>query len=415
MSYYLWIAAAGTGLVGAFWLLLSGRRQQEQQRTRLQVNRELYEQRKQEIASEQADGLLTESAARQARVDLDRRFVAENSELEQVEDIQMGQSIWLPASVVLVLSLVLYAVFGGWQQQQQADQAIAALPELGRQVLSDSAAQTTPEELQTFALGLRQKLAVAPDDPVAWLVYGRVMTAMQQTEQAINAYEKSFQLNPDRAATLLSYAQLLLQTGDDEYLRRAAQLLARLLEQDPTNTEGLSLLGFVAFQRQDWAEAASAWRLLAQQLPAESEQAQAVQQAIADAEQRQAAADLELTVTVTVAAALREQIPKDATLFVYVRDPQGPPMPAAVVRQPLESWPVTVTLSDANAMLPDIRLSTLNQWQVMARISSDEQIDSQPGDFDATAVIIEAQADQEVQLVIDQPVSVSASHNETKE
>lgn len=411
MSYYLWIAAIGTGLVGAAWLLLSGRRQHEEQRTRLQVNRELYEQRQQEIANEQADGLLTDNAARQALVDLDRRFVSENSELEQVQDIQVGRSIWYPAALVLILSVTLYALFGGWQQQQQADEALEALPELGRKVLSDAAAQTTPEELQTFALGLRQKLAVAPDDPVAWLVYGRVMTAMQQTEEAINAYEKSYQLNPDRAATLLNYAQLLLQTGDDQYLGRAARLLARLLEQDPTNTEGLSLLGFVAFQQQDWAEAASAWRLLARQLPADSEQAQAVQQAIADAEQRQAAATLELSVTVTIAEELRERIPESATIFVYVRDPNGPPMPAAVVRQPLEQWPVQVTLSDANAMLPDIRLSTLNQWQVMARISSDEQIDAQPGDLNATAVLIEAQPGQAVELVIDQVVPAAAESN----
>lgn len=411
MSYYIWIAAIGTGFVGAVWLLLSGRRQNEQQRTRLQVNRELYEQRKQEIANEQTDGLLTAHAARQALVDLDRRFVNENSELEQLEDRQVGRAIWLPAGIVLLLSVILYALFGGWQQQQQADAAIAALPELGRKVLSDAAAQTTPEELQTFALGLRQKLVVAPDDPVAWLVYGRVMTAMQQTEEAINAYEKSYQLNPDRPATLLSYAQLLLQTGDDQYLSRAARLLARLLEQDPTNAEGLSLLGFVAFQRQDWAEAASAWRLLARQLPADSEQAGAVQQAIADAEARQTAAGMTLTVTIALAEGLRAEVPDNATLFVYVREPNGAPMPAAVIRQPVSEFPVTVTLSDANAMLPDIRLSTLNQWQVLARISSDEQIDQQPGDLDATAVTLDASPGQSAQLVIEHRVEAEAVDN----
>lgn len=390
---------AAVALAGGLFLLLTGRRQQDQQRTRLDVNRELYEQRKLELVQERDDGYLTAEAYSRANAELDKRFVTENSELEHLHDQQVGRSIWLPAVLLVVMTLVLYGLFGSWSLQRQADQALAQLPELGQKVLADSSAQTTPEELETFALGLRQRLAKEPDDAVAWLVYARVMTAMAQLEQAIDAYEKSLELEPSRTGTLLSYAQLLIQTGDESFMPQAAQMLQQILQQQPDNQEALSLLGFVAFQRGDWDMAVTAWELLLELIPPTDERYQPVSAAVADAKQQLTAAQQQLTVTIEVAAAVQEQIPEGATLFVYVRAPEGPGMPAAVVRQPVSDFPVTVTLSDANAMLPDYRLSQLNQWQVMARISADEQIDAAPGDFDAEAVVVEP-GTQSVALVI---------------
>ncbi|RWU12887.1 c-type cytochrome biogenesis protein CcmI [Pseudidiomarina gelatinasegens] len=376
-------------LAGGLFFLLIGRRQRDQQRTRLDVNRELYEQRKLELVQEREDGLLNENAFNRANSELDKRFVTENSELEQVHDQQVGRHIWVPAVVIVVLTVVLYSLFGSWSLQREADSALEQLPELGKKVLTNSDAQTTREELETFALGLRQRLAKEPDDAVAWLVYARSMSALGQLEQSIDAYKKSLSIEPDRVGTLLSYAQLLLQTGDESFMPEAARKLQRVLEQEPGNEEALSLLGFVAFQRGDWEQAITAWELLLQQIPEADERYQPVAKAVADAKQRLSATEQQLTVTVTVSEAVREQIPAGATLFVYVRAPEGPGMPAAVIRQPVGDFPVTVTLSDANAMLPDYRMSQLNQWQVMARISADEQIDAAPGDFDAEPVIIE--------------------------
>jgi len=386
-------------LAGGLFLLLTGRRQRDKQRTRLDVNRELYEQRKLELVQEREDGLLTENAFTRANAELDKRFVTENSELEQLHDQQVGRNIWLPAVLLVVLTVVLYSLFGSWSLQRQADEAIQALPELGKKVLTNDSVQTTREELETFALGLRQRLAREPDDAVAWLVYARSMTALGQLEQAIEAYKKSLSIEPNRVGTLLSYAQLLLQTGDDAMMPEAATMLRRVLEQEPSNQEGLSLLGFVAFQRGDWKQAITAWELLLQQIPESDERYQPVATAVADAKQRLEATELELTVTVDITEERLAEVPDGATLFVYVRAAEGPGMPAAVVRQPVTDFPVTVTLSDANAMLPDYRMSQLNQWQVMARISADEQIDAAEGDLDAVPLIIEP-ATTAVRLVI---------------
>ncbi len=398
MMHIVMIAVVVT--IGGLFLLVTGRRQRDQQRTRLDVNRELYEQRKQELEVERDDGLLSERAFVRANDELDKRFVVENTELEQINDRQVGNQIWFPAIIVMVLGVVAYSLFGSWSLQRQADDALAELPTLGQKVLSDAAAETTREELETFALGLRQKLALAPNDAMAWLVYARTMSALGQIEQAMDAYDKSLSLNPTRSTTLLSYSQLLVRLGEDKYWRKAAGMLSQVLQQDPSNQEALSLLGFIAFERGDWEQAQTAWKLLLAQLSENDERYIAIAGALQEVEQRIAASEAVLTVTVTLADASGTNVPAGGTLFVYLRDPDGTAMPAAVVRQPINDFPVTVTLADAQAMLPDYKMSDLTRWQVMARISTDEQIDAGPGDLDAKPVIMDAREFSTVELVI---------------
>lgn len=391
---------------GGLFLMVTGRRQREQQRTRLDVNRELYQQRKLELVAERDDGLLTMEAFARANDELDKRFVTENSELEQVADRQMGNAVWVPAVVVMVAAVILYFTFGSWQLQRQADDALAALPDLGRKVMSDQSAQTTREELETFALGLRQRLAQTPDDNgMVWQIYARVMTQLGQAEQAVDAFEKALAINPSNQQAQLSYAQLLVNFGEEQYLAQAAQLLVQVLQQDPTQQEALSLLGLIAYQRGDWQQAQTAWQLLQDQIAPADERYAAIQQALDDVEQRLVAADASLTVTVSLAPELQDQVPAGGTLFVYITDPDGSRMPAAAVRQPVANFPITIELSDANAMLPEFVMSGLNRWQVMARISSDEQIEAAPGDLDAEPLVLEAGSATSVQLEISKIVN----------
>lgn len=399
-----WLILALVLVLGGAFLMVFGRRQSNIKRTRLTVNRELYQQRIQELENEAKDGVLSKSALAAAKTELDKRFVTENAEAEQKLETSQPVKLWVVALVVMLIAGGVYYGTGSWRLQLQADEALLALPELGRRALQNDEEQLTPTELDTFALGLRQKLARDPNDAVAWLVYGRVMLAQGQLEQAIDAMQRSYELQPDRMGTLLSYSQLLLSTGEQRYLGQAAELLAQALQQQPTNPDALSLLGFVAYERQDWQQAAAAWRLLLQQLEPGDGRYAVIEEALADVSNRAETADLAIQVRVELAPELQAEVPEDATLFVYVRDPDGNPMPAAVVKQPVTEFPVTVRLSDADAMLPDYTLSSLQQWQVLARISADERIDASPGDLDGSSEVITTLTDQTLTVIISKKI-----------
>lgn len=408
MSIWLfWCMLVAAVASAGVMLLISGRRQHDRQRTRLDVNRELYEQRLAELEQEVRDGYLTEQAAQRSRNELDKRFVSENSALEQVHDQTVGRGIWLSALLVMVLGAIGYGLFGSYGLQHQAIQASQQLPQLGPKVLpqimgigAPAEVDISAEEIDQVALGLRLKLMREPDDAVAWMVYAELMTRFGQYDQALEAYEKSYQLDNTRLSTLGSYARLLVTLGDNEHISRAARLLQRMLELDAGNLEGLSLLGVVAFQRADWQQAIFAWNVLLQQLADDDPRRAAIIGAIGDAEQQQRLAQQGIEVTVNISAAAALKIPENATLFVYIRAPSGNPMPAAVVRQAVSEFPITVRLSNANAMLDDYNLATLDQWQVMARISSDEQIEAGPDDLNATPQVV-AVGTEAVSLMID--------------
>lgn len=393
----LWLLMLLMLLVAVVFVLLATGKQRRY-RKRQDENQRWYEQRLAELEEERAQYGLPEEDYQHAKQELDKTFLNDSQDVE--EDINWHRApVVIPIILLLVISSVLYWAFGSWQLQLQAEDARERLPELGKTLLQQQNQQADREDLNTFALGLRQKLMREPDDAVAWWIYAGLMVDLGAPEEADEAFQKALQLEPDRVNTLVSYSRFLLMSGAEEGQPKAARMLAHALQQDPGNIEALSLLGFVAFERQDWQQAITAWQLLKERLPEGSERYNAVVNALNNAKQQQEKTEVELKVTVKLSDTIREQLPADGVLFVYVTG-MAQPMPAAVVRQPVSNFPLTITLSDQNAMLPDYKLSDLEQWLVHARVSQDEKIDRQPGDLEAETVTIKANGSTDLTLTL---------------
>jgi cytochrome c-type biogenesis protein CcmH len=92
-----------------------------------------------------------------------------------------------------------------------------------------------------------------------------------------------------------------------------------------------------------------------------------------------------LAVSVSLDQAQLGSVPNDTPVFVLARDGAGPPV--AVVRRSVADLPFTVTLTDANAMLPSRRLSNFDSVEVVARVALGGSPTVQSGDiFGATRV-----------------------------
>jgi len=89
-----------------------------------------------------------------------------------------------------------------------------------------------------------------------------------------------------------------------------------------------------------------------------------------------------LTVSVALDPALAAQTTRDASVFIYAKAVAGPPMPLAAQRVRVADLPVTLTLDDAMAMMPQMRLSAFPQVTVGARISRGGQAMPQSGDLE---------------------------------
>lgn len=76
-----------------------------------------------------------------------------------------------------------------------------------------------------------------------------------------------------------------------------------------------------------------------------------------------------LTVRVELAAALKDKVKPDDTVFIFARASNGPPMPLAAKRVTVAQLPIEVELSDADAMMPQMKLSDFTEVQLVARVS----------------------------------------------
>jgi cytochrome c-type biogenesis protein CcmH len=109
----------------------------------------------------------------------------------------------------------------------------------------------------------------------------------------------------------------------------------------------------------------------------------------------------ELQVRVALAPVLKDKLLPGDTLFVYARAEQGPPMPLAVAKVDAGRLPARVTLSDAMAMTPAMKLSSVKRVFVGARISHSGQPIAQSGDMEGDAGVIDVDRKTPVEIVID--------------
>ena len=263
---------------------------------------------------------------------------------------------------------------------------------------------------------LREHLAQQSDDQQGWMLLAQTSAMMRQPGDARDAWDHVLKLDANNAEAMVGWAESDSMLRDDHKIDgRARELLQRAVKQHPDNQRGLWLLGISDFQRGDYRNAASTWRLLQPQLEPGSSVAKSVAEQIAIADARAggapagasssaastASAGATLQVTVTLAPALRARLAKGDVLYVYARAPQGPPMPLAVARIDPAKLPATVTLNDAMAMTPAFRLSSAQQVFVGARISHDGQPTAAPGDLEGDAGVVEVARQTPVKIIID--------------
>lgn len=268
--------------------------------------------------------------------------------------------------------------------------------------------------------GLRAHLKQQPDDLQGWMLMAQTMAAMSRPSDAREAYDHALKLDPNNTTAMVGWAEVDAQARPDHLIEgRARDLLEHAVVLEPTSQRGLWLLGVSQFQHDQYTEAAATWRRVLPMLEPGSDVAKAVTDQIALADARSGAKPAatapsapspattsanqgpQLKVQVALSPALKNRLAKGETLFVYARAEQGPPMPLAVARLDASALPTDVTLTDAMAMSPQLKLSSVPRVFVGARISRSGQAIAQAGDLEGNAGVVAVDSTAPIQIVID--------------
>ncbi|MCZ6882003.1 MAG: c-type cytochrome biogenesis protein CcmI [Gammaproteobacteria bacterium] len=289
-------------------------------------------------------------------------------------------AIWLLVGLVPLFSIGLYFKLGEYRVIEDPTLMQAGGGAQTQNQRSDLSIEEMIEIVQ-------QRLRENPDDAQGWFVLGKTLMAQQRFDQAVTAFQRTHDLVGEEPGVIFSLADAIAMQNDGVMQGEPEQLVKRGLDIAPNHSTGLWLAGLAAEQRQDYPAAHASWTRLLSQIENDPASIAEISELIKILEQRDptlasASVDIRLlTLKVELNSSLRPLVKPGDSVFVYAKAANGPPMPLAVKRLRVSDLPVEVTLSDMDAMMPEMKLSAFDLVVVGARISKSGNPVAQPGDL----------------------------------
>ncbi len=361
-----------------------------------------------ELESEHRAGGVDDAAYARSRAELEARALDEGAAADAGADARPAS-----AAAVLVALVVPLAAIGVYLSLGEPDGLDPA------KIAQPSASEFSPEQIAGLVNGLVDRIEKEGGDTTAWQMLARSYAMLGDLPGAAKAWARISAKVPDDADVLADWADLLVANAKGDFSGEPDRLLARALELDPDNPKALALAGTAAFERKDFATAASLWERVLKQIPttepvrasvlASVNQARAgaglapleggapaAAPASAQVAGEGTAAPLTISGTVSIAPELAASVEPGQTVFVFARAPQGG-MPIAALRFTAGELPAQFSFANAQRMsdapLPE-------QIVVAARLSRKGDVMPQPGDLEGAITATAADA-AGVALVID--------------
>ena len=391
-----WIVTIGLLLLALLILVLPILRAQpvDKSDNRQQQNIDIAKDKKAGLDLQLAQGELKQEEYDNSLIDLQTALALDLENVESKNSHQQGKwAVWILAAVVPLLSIGLYFQIGEYRVIKNPSIAQA-------RVVHNAESQNQKSKLSmSDVLELLQKrLLENPDDAEGWYVLARTLMAQQKYDQAIPAFQKTLDLVGEEAGVLFSMADAIAMINGGSMQGEPEQLVKRGLAVAPMDPTGLWLNGLAAEQRQDYKVAYASWTRLLPLIQSDPASSAEVNRLINTLEQRdpQLASSAPasstqplastpvgrvVSLSVNLSDQLRQRAAPDDLVFVYAKAMSGPPMPLAVKRLKVRDLPAEVTLSDSDAMIPSMKLSSFEQIVLGARISKSGNPVAQTGDL----------------------------------
>ena len=239
-------------------------------------NAAVYRDQLGEIDADRGRGLIGESEAEAARLEIARRLLQEDSKeraagREQVSAGRARAATIVVATVVPVLTLGLYLLYGS---PRLPDQPLAAR-------LEDP---SNNQNLEALVARVEARLREHPEEGEGWDVVAPVYMGWQRYQDAADAYGEAIRLLGPTAKRLSGQGQALVLANNGVVSEEARGVLTRAIELDPSLTEPRILIAIAKEQDGNFTAAIADWRALLNKSEADAPWHQMVEQRIASDE-----------------------------------------------------------------------------------------------------------------------------------
>lgn len=374
-----WIYAVLLLLLALLLLLvpvLRGRKDQtEEDRTALNIA--LYEEHIAELEAQYVGGAMTAEQLAEGRIEADRELLDDTDIGRPKQSANLGSALPLIAALLVpVVGLGLYFVWG-------SSDKVALTMSLSEQ----------PKTAQEMIERLEETVRLQPESVDAWYFLGRTYMSEQRPKEAARAYERTIELVGRQPDLLGQLAQASYFANGNRWNAELQGLVDEALAQDPNEATSLGLVGIAAFEDNRFQDAVDAWTQLLKGIDPQDQSYQAIQAGIeraraaigtsspqpqvsstapaqTPATDAAAAGDYKITVEIAISDELAAQVAASDTVFVFARAAGGSPMPLAAKRFTVAELPARIVLTDADSLMPNLKLSSVDSIELKASISS---------------------------------------------
>ncbi len=425
----LWMGFAVLLLIAVLFLLLPLLKQRKADEVTgsdvQQDNVIIFRDRLAELDAEKEQGTLEESAYQALKAELEKSLLQDVAGKQQLEyknqplQVQQAVVVFGVVLVLMISSIAIYLNLG--RSDDYAD--YLALKEQGEavQVSADAPQKKAPDFAKAVEM-LEQKLAENPDDFDKYVLLANSYAAMGNFKKSAEVYatlaERIGPDNKDYAAVKGSYAQALFQAQGEQFTEEVNAAVDQALAADAQESTALMLKGIQAYMQADYAQAIKLW----QQAKVKSGKVQIerfIEPAIADARSKAGVPPAEavavvakptqpvangvvqIIVNISLAAELQAKVSPEHTVFVFARAVGGR-MPLAIERIQVKDLPKRIVLDDSKAAMPTATISTVEQVDIIARVSLSGTPKPQAGDLFVQLDQVKVSAGKELNLVINQ-------------
>lgn len=362
------------------------------------INIQTFYDRLSELEADKACGTIDVGTYEAQVVDLKRQLLAAQQEGQSVPPASLKSRLivllWVP-----ILALMAYLLIGNRTPVFELWHAKDTLGQVADDLLTakiDAPPDWATKDSAALISAMQVNVHDHANDPKRWLRLSELFLSLKADKEALEALARAYRLAPNNEQIAATYTQIAFFANQGTLDDTVKSVLHNLLLQNPKH-EGAMMILAMGETRGGNFEAAKAWvdRLrsgIAAKSGDHSAALQSLDKMATTIEQQSKAAQEGIALTVNLSDDLKEKIGSDDVLFVSIASPDGGP-PYAVQRLSASSvarQALTVTLSDANAMLPKRTLSSAKKQGVAlvanARISKSGNAITQSGDWIANPV-----------------------------
>ena len=304
-------------------------------------------------------------------------------------------------AVILLLALPLSIYF---YTQRGTPQAMTTN-------IAQQNSQQPQMSLEEAVAQLEEKLKENPDDIDGQMLLARTQFSMKNYDKAVTAYSKANELAPNESVILTELAEAIaLKNNKGTFLGEPEQYLAKAYELNPQNQKAIWLYGMTFYEKQDYAKTLELWTGLYEMISDEGAKKQLAEQ-LNDIRSKLDMPLIEepvyetlITATVDISESLKSQLQgKEALLYIYTKETQGMPMPIAVIKKTIQlsDFPMNISMSDAQNLQPNRKLSEFKEVVIGARISFSGNAMAQKGDLLSSEQTIPLRQETNVDINID--------------